>query len=49
MLNMDDINIPKRKYAKDSEEAVKRRNVARRDKNPDEKIQFSGTRDEIDH
>lgn len=43
--------IPKWKYTKDSVtvEAVKRRNSARRDKNPDGKIQFTGARDESNH
>lgn len=46
---MQDItNVQKRKYVKNSEEAVKRRNAARTDRKPDGKIQFSGEREEID-
>ena len=47
---MKDItNAQKRKYAKDSEEAVKRRNDARADRKPEGKIHFIGDREEINH
>ncbi|XP_070190600.1 uncharacterized protein [Littorina saxatilis] len=46
---MEDItNVQKRKYYKDSEEAVKRRNVGRVQRKAEGKIQFSGEKDEID-
>lgn len=47
---MEDItNTQKRKNAKDSEGAIKRRNVARADRKPEGKIHLIGDREEIDH